>query len=237
MANHPVAQDPSLDATLRAAAGVERLEREAARLERRVRGRSESLARQFDRVLRVLEAWGYVDGWALTPDGERLSRLYVETDLIVAEAMREGIFDGLREPELAAVVSCCTYERRGSDGSLPMPPARWPTKVVAQRARALEQIGRDLNANEDDAGLLETRLPDPGFTPYVFDWAAGDVLADVLDDDEMTGGDFVRNTKQCIDLLRQVGDATPNEHTRATARAAADACHRGVVAASGVARA
>jgi ATP-dependent RNA helicase HelY len=236
VANHPVAQDPSRDARLRAAAGTERLEREVARLERRVRGRSESLARQFDRVLRVLEAWGYVEGWSLTADGDRLSRLYVETDLVVAEAVREGLFDGLREAELAAVVSCCTYERRGSDGAVPMPPARWPTKVVAQRARALERIGRDLNANEDDAGLPETRPPDPGFTPYVYDWVAGELLADVLDDDEMTGGDFVRHVKQCIDLLRQVGDVTPNEHTRVTARAAADACHRGVVAASGVAR-
>ena len=36
---------------MRAAASAERLEREVARLERRVRGRTESLARQFDRVL------------------------------------------------------------------------------------------------------------------------------------------------------------------------------------------
>ena len=55
------------------------------RTERRVRGRSESLARQFDRVLRVLEAWGYVDGWQLTDAGEQLARLYSETDLLLVE--------------------------------------------------------------------------------------------------------------------------------------------------------
>jgi len=41
--------------------------------------------------------------------------------------------------------------------------------------------------------------------------------------------------KQCIDLLRQVGDVAPDDDTRRTAREAADACHRGVIAASGVA--
>ena len=53
-----------------------------------MRGRSESLARQFDRVLRVLESWGYVDGWSLTPAGRLLTRLNAETDLLIAEAIR-----------------------------------------------------------------------------------------------------------------------------------------------------
>ena len=209
LADHPLAGDPGLRARLRATAAVDRLERDVQRLERRIRGRNDSLARQFDRVLRVLESWGYVDGWSLTPAGERLARLYTETDLLLAEAIGEGLLDGLRTPEIAAVVSCFTYERRGPDSGIAMPPARWPSKTVALRSRAIEQLARDLNANEDDAGLPETRLPDPGFTAYAHEWAAGESLADVLDDDEMTGGDFVRHVKQCIDLLRQIGDVAP----------------------------
>ena len=235
IADHPVAHDRRRDDRVRAADALDRLERDVKRLERRVRGRSESLARQFDRVLRVLEAWGYVDGWALTESGERLARIYTETDLLVAEALHEGTLDGLDVAELAAVVSCFTYERRGPEGTAPTAPARWPTKRVADRARAVERIGHTLNHNEDDAGLPETRSPDPGFTPYAYDWARGDELADVLDDDEMTGGDFVRHVKQCIDLLRQLGDVAPDATTRSRARSAADAMHRGVVAASSVA--
>ncbi len=234
---HPLSADPAIDQKLRAATAVDRLQQDVARTERRVRGRSESLARQFDRVLRVLEAWGYIEDWSLTEAGERLARLYTETDLMLAEGLREGLLDGLRPPELAAVVSCFTYERRGPEGQHPMPPRRWPSKTVATRARAVDRIAADLRANEDDAGLPETRLPDPGFTPYVHDWAAGKELAEVLDDDELTGGDFVRHVKQCIDLLRQVGDVAPDPHTRQKARTAADDCYRGVVAASGVATA
>src|SRR5213078_4691169 len=104
-------------------------------------------------------------------------------------------------------VSCFTYERRGPDGAGPLPPARWPTRALATRWRALERIAEDLNHNEDDAGLSETRAPDPGFVPYAYEWVAGDDLAEMLaDDTEMTGGDFVRHVKQCIDLLRQIGD-------------------------------
>jgi len=232
---HPVASDPQRDARLRAASSAERLERDIARLERRIRGRSESLARQFDRVLRVLEAWGYVEGWSLTEWGELLARLYTEGDLIVAESLREELLDGLGPPDVAAIASCFTYERRGPEGGGPVPPARWPTREIAARWRDIDRIARELHHNEDDAGLPESRAPDPGFVPYVHDWVAGHDLADILEqDEEMTGGDFVRHVKQCIDLLRQIGDVAPKPATADAARAAADACFRGVIAASSV---
>ncbi len=65
----------------------------------------------------------------------------------------------------------------------------------------------------------------------------GEDLADVLEDEEMTGGDFVRNVKQTIDLLRQIADVVTNDVTASTARAAADACLRGVIAASSIVKA
>ncbi len=68
-AAHPVAGCPRLGIHLKAAAAVEKLTKDTDRLRRRVQSRSESLARQFDRVLRVLESWAYVDGWRLTDGG------------------------------------------------------------------------------------------------------------------------------------------------------------------------
>ena len=94
-AAHPVAGCPDARAHLRALERADRLARDIERLERRVKGRTESLARQFDRVLRVLEAWGYVDGWSLTEAGERLARLYHESDLLVAECAGQGLLDDL----------------------------------------------------------------------------------------------------------------------------------------------
>jgi ATP-dependent RNA helicase HelY len=65
----------------------------------------------------------------------------------------------------------------------------------------------------------------------------GEDLADVLEDEEMTGGDFVRNVKQTIDLLRQIADVVTEPATAAVARSAADACLRGVIAASSIVKA
>ena len=116
-ASHPVAGCPDARAHLRALERADRLARDIDRLERRVKGRTESLARQFDRVLRVLEAWGYVDGWSLTDPGDRLARLYHESDLLVAECMGQGLLDDLEPAELAGLVSVFTYEARGAGGA------------------------------------------------------------------------------------------------------------------------
>jgi ATP-dependent RNA helicase HelY len=182
-------------------------------------------------VLALLESWGYVEDWTLTPAGALLARLSSETDLLVAEALRDGVLAGLGAAEVAAVVSCFTYERRGPDANSPAPPLRWPTKRVGDAYRRLERRWRDLNHAEDDLRLPSTRPPDPGFTPVMYEWARGDVLADVLADD-VTAGDFVRQVKQTTDLLRQVADVSPDPGVRDAARAASTACTRGVVAAA-----
>ena len=229
--SHPVAACPDLSAHLRHAARAERLEGDVERLERTIRSRSESLARQFDRVLRVLEAWGYIEGWALTDRGTRLGRVYHEADLLVTECIEEGVLDGLLPAELAALASTFTFETRGPGEA----PAPWfPSPALRRRWADIERIAADLNASEEDAGLPLTRLPDPGFVSLAYGWAAGGDLEDVIADEEMSGGDFVRNVKQLIDLLRQVALVAPHATTRRAAAAAAEAIFRGVVAASSV---
>ncbi|MFM8302949.1 MAG: RNA helicase, partial [Actinomycetota bacterium] len=210
---------------------VDRAEKDVRRLERRVRARGATLARQFDQVLALLESWRYVEDWALTPAGVLLAGLSSEMDLLVAEALRDGMLAGLGPAEIAAVASCFTYERRGPDAQAPAPPLRWPTARVADAYRRLERRWRDLHHAEDDLGLPATRPPDPGFTPVIHEWTRGDALAEVLADD-LTAGDFVRQVKQTTDLLRQIADVSPDPGVRDAARAASVACTRGVVAAA-----
>ncbi len=54
----------------------------------------------------------------------------------------------------------------------------------------------------------------------------------VLDED-LTGGDFVRNVRTLIDLLRQLGDLASDPDTRASARRAADSLARGAILGTG----
>ncbi len=228
-AAHPVADCPDRDAHVRAAVQGERVDRELEDLRRQVRGHTESLARRFDRVLRLLEAWGYLDGWTLTEAGEVLARTYHEADLLVAEAMTTGLLDDLDAPSLAALVSCLTYEQRGRERP---PEPRFPSSTVRARFRELDRISAELAADEETAGLPLTRAPDPGFAHLAHAWAAGQGLASVLEDEELSGGDFVRNVKQLVDLLRSIGDVAPVPATAARARQAADALQRGVVTAT-----
>ena len=58
----------------------------------------------------------------------------------------------------------------------------------------------------------------------------------MVEDEELSGGDFVRTTKQLIDLLRQLSLLAPVPATRDAAREAAAQLFRGVVAASTAAR-
>jgi len=226
---HPVADCPDRDEHLRSARRVARAEHEIADLRKQVETHTESLARTFDRVLQLLEAWGYLEGWQLTTRGEQLVRIFHESDLLIAEALEEGLLDGLDAPSLAGLVSCFTYEHRS-----PIPPAPpwYPSGTIRHRVDRLITIAGELNADEKHSRLPLTRVPDPSFFALAHAWAAGETLAHVLDEEELSGGDFVRNIKQLIDLLRQIGDAARDRTTATVAREAADRIFRGIVAVS-----
>jgi ATP-dependent RNA helicase HelY len=165
----------------------------------------------------------------LTDSGQRLARIYHEEDLLIAECIGQGLLDGLEPAELAGLVSVFTFESRGQ-AETPW----FPNPRVRRRWAEIDQLAAELNGAEDDAGLPLTRRPEPGFIGPATAWASGEDLAEVIEDEEISGGDFVRNVKQLIDLLRQVGDVAPDPSTARAARAAADRLLRGVVAASSV---
>jgi ATP-dependent RNA helicase HelY len=226
---HPVHDCPDRAAHLAAAARLDRARRDVEDLGRQVRARTESLARRFDRVLRLLEAWGYLDGWELTEKGSMLAALYHECDLLVAECVHEGLFDDLDPPSVAGLASVFGYEHRSQEA----PPAPWyPSARVRRSYQRIEVLSRELEVDESAAGLPLTRPPDPTFLALAHAWAAGEELGDVLEHEDVTAGDFVRVVRQLIDLLRQIALIATNPATARAARQAATALHRGVVAVS-----
>src|SRR5207247_1855527 len=94
-AQHPCHGCPDRPQHERWAARATKLEREVAALERRIRSRTETLGRQFDRVLAVLEVLRFVRDFTLTGKGERLRKIYTEGDILVVQGLDEGVFDGL----------------------------------------------------------------------------------------------------------------------------------------------
>jgi ATP-dependent RNA helicase HelY len=212
-----------------------RLRRETEALERRVAGRSHVIARTFDRVCAVLERLGYLDRDTVTTEGWRLAGLYTELDLLAAECLRRGYWDGLEPRELAACVSALSFESRQlDDAGAPRLPSGRVREVLGQ----MIQAWGELDELEKDNGVSFLREPDLGFAWASHAWASGARLEDVLGAADLTPGDFVRAVKQLIDLLDQIaaaaGRGQPGEKLAANARAAISAIRRGVVAYSTV---
>jgi ATP-dependent RNA helicase HelY len=221
----PVATCPQLYDHLRWVRRGERAEQDLRRIRRRLDRVDEGVVNQFRAILRLLESFGYTKGWALTEQGRRLRFVYNELDLVLTEAIRAGIFADLEPPEIAALTSAFTFEARRDDGD-----DTWPNRRVEARGETLDDIVERVNLAERRERLPDSRLPDNGFSTVVHGWASGLDL-DELFDDEIAAGDFVRNCRQLLDLLRQIRDAFPE--LRRGAAAAIAAIDRGVVAAGG----
>ena len=210
-----------------------RLSTENEQLAQKVATTTHSLARGFDRIRRLLTKRGYLDGEdTVTADGRRLARLYSESDLLAAECLRQGVWDRLPPPELAAVVSALVYEAR-RDGPT---EARVPTGLVTDALAETARLWASLEADERRHKLERTRQPDAGFAWTVYRWARGESLERVMTAAESAGsefsaGDFVRWCRQVIDLLEQLRDVVgEGESVGAAAREAVRAMRRGVVA-------
>jgi ATP-dependent RNA helicase HelY len=218
---------PDLQLHLRDLARRARLDRDAEKIEERVAGHSHVLTRTFGRVCAVLTKLGYMAGDDVTAEGARLAGLYAELDLLAAECLRRSTWAGLTAPELAACVSALTYESRREDGGgVRLPPGR-PREVLA----GMTATWAELSAVEEAHHLAFLREPDLGFAWTAYAWANGTPLEQLVGPD-LGAGDFVRAMKQLIDLLGQIG--VVGGELAGTARAAADALRRGVVAYSSV---
>ena len=226
---HPVASDPDLKFRLIAAESAERIDRELEQLEKRVSNSTQSVSNKFDELVKLLTEWGFVDEWSLTQRGQMLSHIFHESDLLIANCVSEGIFDGLSAPNMAALASVFVFQARGGEESI---ATHFPNNELKTRWRSAAKLSQKLASAETNHGLVVHRGPEAGFMGAALDWASGTPLVDVLQEDELTAGDFVRTIKQLIDLLRQLSIVLFEEADRNAASEAAELCFRGVVAAS-----
>jgi ATP-dependent RNA helicase HelY len=209
-----------------------KLQRDSATLQRRIESRTNTIARQFDRVCDVLTSLGYLalddEGTTtVTDQGRQLMRIHTDMDLLAAESLRDGLWDDLTPAELAAVLSVLVFEgRRADDQAAPRLPGQKVKEVVAEMVHLWAKL--DVLEKENHVEFL--REPDLGFAGAAYRWAEGDDLDDVLRETGLAAGDFVRWIKQLLDLADQIASAASGTPLRNVAREAADRMRRGVVA-------
>jgi ATP-dependent RNA helicase HelY len=208
--------------------------RSAARIDREVQAlgksglsRDDSVANQFENVIVMLEQCGFVAGWTLTTKGEMLSRIFHEHDLLIAEAVEDGIFHGLDATRIAGLASVFVYEERSRDRE---PKQSVRDGVLKGRVQRIMKLSSDIGRDEVRLNIPRHREPDAGFIDYAMEWCRGDDLQHVLETGDLSPGDFVRTMKQLIDLIRQLEMVLPDPLDAANARKASESLFRGVVA-------
>ncbi|MCW1958216.1 MAG: RNA helicase [Mycobacterium sp.] len=245
MRRHPAHRKADREAAVRVAERYLRVERDNEQIRGKVNAATNSLARTFDRIVGLLTERGFIAGPdgqggadpTVTDDGRLLARIYSESDLLVAECLRSGVWKGLQAAELAAVLSAMVFETRGGDGPAPVHAIDMPTPAVRRALAETRRLSDALRSDEHRHRLNPSRQPDEGFVPAVYRWATTGNLAAALDASDVAGngvplpaGDFVRWCRQVLDLLDQVRNAAPEAGVRRAAKRAIDDIRRGVVA-------
>ncbi|MCF8569863.1 DEAD/DEAH box helicase [Gordonia sp. HY002] len=238
---HPVHKAAGLEDLFRLAERRARVQREVESLEAAVEKRTSQLETDFDAVVAVLLELNYVeesddeDTLRVTPTGSVLRRIYSESDLLVAECIRAGVWDRLSPPDLAAVVSAVLFQSRRESygGGVDSMPGN---RQLRDALTGTLQVWEATNRVQERHGVVQTREPDTGFCAAISAWAAGRSLREALlaateQGNQLSPGDFVRWNRQVIDLLEQIrGSVDPQAPLAGAAKRAVAGVRRGVVA-------
>jgi len=224
MRNHGCHSCSDREAHSRIAERADRLRRENTGLRSRVENRTNVIAKTFDRICEVLNELGYIEGEKTLPQGKILAKIYAESDLLLTESIRSGIFEHLSASELLSVISSMIFEARTQETLAP----RIPSENVQSALVEVTRLWARLEELENKHQVETQREPDFGFCWIAFRWANGHSLQSVLKGSDLSVGDFVRSTKQLIDLLGQIANAS--ENLRVKCREGMKRLDRGVVA-------
>lgn len=203
---HPCHSCNDRETHARFAERADRLNRESEGLRSRVENRTHVIAKTFDRICNVLTHLGYIEGEKPLAQGKILAKIYAESDLLLTESIRRGVFENLTPVELLSVTSAMIYESRSVENYAP----KMPHQNVANALAVVAKIWVELEDIENEFDVKTQREPDFGFCYAAYRWANGHSLSSVIKGTDMTVGDFVRCIKQLIDLLTQIGGAAEN---------------------------
>ncbi|MGB2918995.1 MAG: DEAD/DEAH box helicase, partial [Mycobacterium sp.] len=246
---HRAHQLPDREERARIAERYLKIERDNEQLRKKIAAATNSLAQTFDRIVVLLTERGFIERGDDTPggeaapadpvvtdDGRLLARIYSESDLLVAECLRAGVWEGLDAAELAAALSSVLYESR-RDGYGTGDGHDVPTGRLRRALNQTRRLWTELRTDEQRHRITQSREPDDGFVAAIHRWASTGDLASALDaagssgtGSSMSAGDFVRWCRQVLDLADQVRNAAPSAALRATAKRAINDVRRGVVA-------
>ena len=195
-----------------------------------IESRTNQVSKIFTRICDLLQDLDYMqpdgDDLEITESGQRLAKIYGERDLLIAQCVNQGTWKDLDPASLAAMAAALVYENRRDDGDY---EPKLPKGNFRDALDATEAIQLDLAELQDKYQLPEETPLDLGLSYSMYRWATGARLDDVLKSSGLLAGDFIRWSKQIIDLLDQLAQGA-DPVVAETAYKAMDQVKRGIVA-------
>lgn len=227
--HHPCHNCNDREAHSRWAERYFKLKRELDASLTQIDGRTNQVARTFDRICSLLEELEYIafegEETVVLEAGKILSRIYGDRDLLISEALRHGIWNGMDAAGLAAIAAALVYEAR-RDEELEV---RVPKGTFADYAEKTMDLWWEIESLSKKHKLPGTSQLDFSISYAFHRWASGARLDQVLDIADLLPGDFIRWAKQVIDALDQIAQSADGKISE-TAKNAIDQVKRGIVA-------
>jgi len=226
---HPCHNCNDREAHARWAERYFKLKRELDASLSQIEGRTNQVARTFDRICSLLEELEYISfegsDAVVLEAGKTLSRIYGDRDLLISEALRRNIWNGMDSAGLAAMASALVYEARRDDEL----EYRVPKGNFGNYAEKTVDLWWDLESLSKKHKLPTTNQLDFSICYAFHRWASGARLDQVLEIADLLPGDFIRWAKQVIDALDQIAQSSEGSISE-TAKNAIDQVKRGIVA-------
>lgn len=204
--------------------------KEIHKLEDQISAKTSSISKEFDRICDVLVRLEYLvptdDGFEVTATGAMLGRIYSELDLLAAQCLKNELFQELSPVQLSSAISVLVFESRKDETEPPILPEGELGLVIDQ----MFDLWGEIKDVESSFRLNYLREADAGFIWPTLKWAKGQPLNKVLRNSDLEPGDFVRWSKQVIDMLGQLASASDDMKLVAKCREAKELISRGVVA-------
>ena len=227
---------PDREAHARWAERYWRLTRETEGIARQIEARTGAVAALFDRLTDMLLERGYLrtggSGPEVTPHGHVLKRIYGERDLLIAECLRRQAWLELDAAGIVAMAAALVYEPRREEEDPPL--GALPRGAFRAAIARTAELHDELDALEERYRVPRKPELSLGLVPAMHLWASGGRLDDVLGRAQLAAGDFVRWSKQVLDLLDQLANVGTGQFA-VRARDASELVRRGIVAYASVA--
>lgn len=229
--SHPCHRCPERETHSRWGERWWKLRREVDDVIDQIDSRTNQVAKTFDRICNYLIDLEYLaedsaGELEVTLFGTRLSMIYGDRDLLVAECLRAGTWNELDPANLSAVVSTLVFESRRDEGEV---DPRIPKGSFEKAFLDTEDLWYNLELGAKHYKLKRSAELDLTVAYAINRWVSGKTLDSVLFESDMLVGDFIRLCKQIIDLLEQIARAADGK-LRNTAIDSIDLMKRGIVA-------